>query len=144
MLAARGLVRRAVDRAHLQGGQPLLGDARKLLVRGSEVLAVATPGRVELLRSRRCTAQRTRSSQRTHQHSGCRGRRTTSMKGWSELLCAGTPADASEVTGDDSEYRPSCSAAAAARHTRKIMRANARVRGIQVYNPLVLYKSGWR
>jgi hypothetical protein len=36
------------------------------------------------------------------------------MNGWSELLCAGTPLE-SEVTGESALYRPSCSAAAAAR-----------------------------
>ena len=48
VLAARVLVRRAVDRAHRQGWQTLLGDARQLLVRRSELLAVATPGGVKL------------------------------------------------------------------------------------------------
>eukprot|EP00964_Phaeocystis_antarctica_P089672 scaffold57267_cov71-Phaeocystis_antarctica.AAC.3 len=48
VLAARVLVRRAVDRAHRQGRQTLLGDARQLLVRRSKVLAVAAPGGVKL------------------------------------------------------------------------------------------------
>ena len=42
------------------------------------------------------------------------------MKGCSELLCAGTPAELSEVTGEESEYRPSCPAAAARLSTANI------------------------